>query len=131
MRRLSIPDSELELRKLFKESQVRLYWIFLRSQNSPGLNAILENPRDDTADAMPERYLNLFFSSLNIPYQAYEAESPQAMQQAIQDIGQLENRPLHYYERIPKKDLTGACYRWATAMLALLWVLKFFEVRIG
>jgi mxaC protein len=33
------PDSELELRKLFKESQVRLYWIFLRSQNSPGLEA--------------------------------------------------------------------------------------------
>ena len=125
------PDSELELRKLFKESQVRLYWIFLRSQNSPGLNAVPDNPRDDTADAMPERYLNLFFSSLNIPYQAYEAESLKAMQQAIHDIDQLENRPLHYYERIPKRDLTEACYQWAAAMLALLVVLKFFEVRIG
>ena len=125
------PDSELELRKLFKESQVRLYWIFLRSQNSPGLNAVPDNPRDDPADAMPERYLNLFFSSLNIPYQAYEAESLKAMQQAIHDIDQLENRPLHYYERIPKRDLTEACYQWAAAMLALLVVLKFFEVRIG
>ena len=125
------PDSELELRKLFKESQVRLYWIFLRSQNSPGLNAVPDNPRDDTADAMPERYLNLFFSSLNIPYQAYEAESPKVMQQAIHDIDQLENRPLHYFEHIPKHDLTEACYQWAAAMLALLVVLKFFEVRIG
>jgi mxaC protein len=124
------PDSELELRKLFKESQVRLYWIFLRSQNSPGLNAVPDNTRDDTVDAMPERYLNLFFTSLNIPYQAYEAESPKTMQQAIHDIGQLENRPLHYYERIPKRDLTETCFQWATAMLGLLLMLKFFEVRI-
>jgi mxaC protein len=124
------PESELELRKLFKESQVRLYWIFMRTQNSPGLFTVPDNSRDDNADAMPERYLNLFFSSLNIPYQAYEAESPKAMQQAIHDIDQLENRSLQYFEHIPKRDLTDVCYRWATAMLVLLFVLKFLEVRI-
>lgn len=123
------PDSELELRKLFKEKQVRLYWVFLRAQNSPGLYAKPESSREDTAEAMPERYLNLFFSSLNIPYQAYEAESPEAMKQAILDIDQLENQPLHYYERIPKRDLTNDCYQWATALLALLFGLKFCEAK--
>lgn len=124
------PDSELELRKLFKQSQVRLYWIFLRSQNSPGLEATADNSRDDNADALPEKYLNLFFKSLNIPYQAYEAESPEAMKHAIHDIDQLENRPLHYYERIPKRDLSHTCYQWATALMALLLMLKCFEVKL-
>jgi mxaC protein len=123
------PDSEMALRKLFKAKQVGLYWIFLRSQNSLGIYSRPENARDDTAEAMPERYLHLFFSNLNIPYQAYEAESPDAMKQAINDINQLENQPLHYYERIPKQDLSAVCYQFATALLVLLLGLKCCEVR--
>lgn len=121
------PDSELALRQLFKRQQVRLYWVFLRTANSPGIFEQAEDPKDDNAQAMPERYLHLFFSSLNIPYQAYEAENPNALQQAIDDIKELENRPLHYFERIPKQDLSALCYQWATAFIVLLLGIKLSE----
>lgn len=123
------PDTELELRKTFKQQQVGLYWLFLRTANSQGIFQSPDDPRNDNADAMPERYLHLFFKSLNIPYRAYEAENTQAMQQAINDINQLENKPLHYFEQIPKQDLSDDCYRLAAVLLALLFGLKWLEVR--
>ena len=123
------PDSEAALRVLFKQQQVRLYWLFLRTENSPGIFAQPDDPRDDNAQAMPELYLHRFFNSLNIPYQAYEAENPDAMQKAINDINGLEQMPLHYLQAIPKQDLSGLCYRWLTGLIVCLLVLKFCEVK--
>lgn len=123
-------DSELQLRTLFKQRGVRLYWVFLRTAHSPGIFSQPADPRDDNADAMPELYLHRFFQSLNIPYQAYEAENPGAMQQAIADINRLEHLPVHYFEQLPKKDLSAACYRWAMALLALLLAAKTAEARL-
>jgi len=123
------PDSELQLRQYFKQRQIRLYWLFLRTANSPGLFDKPQDARDDNAGSMPERYLHLFFSSLGIPYQAYQAESPDAMRQAIADINRLEQTPLHYRERIPRQDLSANCYLLATGLLALLLAVKFFEAR--
>jgi len=78
---------------------------------------------------MPERYLHQFFTSLNIPYQAYQAESPDAMKQAIADISRLENLPIHYFERIPRRDLTGTCYLASAILLLLLLAAKGAEVK--
>lgn len=122
-------ESEKALRVLFRQQQVRLYWLFLRTENSPGLFEQPADPRDDNAQSMPELYLHRFFSSLNIPYQAYEAENPGAMQKAIADINRLEQLPLHYREAIPKKDLSGLCYGWAAVLIALLASVKLSEAR--
>jgi len=122
-------DSEQKLRLWFKQRQVRLYWIFLRTAGSPGIFDLPEDSRDDNAGAMPERYLHKFFLGLGSPYQAYEAESPNALKQAIADINQLENLPMHYVERIPKQDLSALCYRVATLLLLLLLGAKFCEIR--
>jgi len=123
-------DSEQKLRVWVKQKQVRLYWLFLRTANSPGIHSVAEDPRDDNAQAMPERYLHQFFSSLGVPYQAYETESPDALQRAIADISHLENLPLHYLERIPKQDLSNQCYGLAMGLIALLLAVKFFEIRV-
>ncbi|WAR44117.1 vWA domain-containing protein [Methylomonas rapida] len=123
------PDSEQALRVLFKQQQIRLYWLFLRTENSPGIFAEPDDPRDDNAQSMPELYLHRFFSSLDIPYQAYEAENPDAMQKAIADINRLEQLPLHYQASIPKQDLAGPCYAWAALLIALLLALKFCEAK--
>lgn len=120
--------TELALRQLFTQYNVRLYWIFLRTANSQGLFEPPENARDDNAQAMPEYYLHKFFSSLGIPYQAYEAESVDAMQKAITDINRLEQSPLHYQERVPKDDLSTLCYSLATLGLLLLLTVKCCEV---
>ncbi|WP_198245675.1 vWA domain-containing protein [methane-oxidizing endosymbiont of Gigantopelta aegis] len=123
------PDSEANIRRWVKQLNIRLYWIFMRSENSPGLYEKPEDSRDDNAGAMPERYLHLFFSSLGIPYKAYQAENLDAVQQAINDINKLENRPLHYVEKIPKQDLSTQCYLLATVFIALLWGFKLIEAR--
>jgi mxaC protein len=78
---------------------------------------------------MPERYLHLFFSSLNIPYEAYQAENSDAMQKAIADINRLEQSPLHYLERVPKQDLTHVCYLAAMLGIVMLLAVKFCEVK--
>ncbi|MDO9168461.1 MAG: vWA domain-containing protein [Methylobacter sp.] len=122
-------DSEQKLRLWFKQQQVRLYWIFLRTANSPGIFDQPEDSRDDNAGAMPERYLHKFFLGLGSPYQAYEAESPDALQQAIADINQLENLPMHYVERVPKQDLSAVCYSVAAFLLLVLLGAKFCEVK--
>ncbi|MBS3963940.1 MAG: VWA domain-containing protein [Methylomonas sp.] len=125
------PDSEATLRTQFKQRQIRLYWLFMRTANSPGIFAVPDDPRDDNAQAMPELYLHRFFSSLNIPYQAYEAETPGAMQKAIADIDRLEQLPLHYQETRPKQDLSALCYRWALVFISLLLAAKFCEARLA
>lgn len=125
------PDSEAALRILFKQQQVRLYWLFLRTDNSPGIFAQPDDPRDDNAQAMPELYLHRFFGGLHIPYQAYEAENPGAMRKAINDIDRLEQLPLHYREAIPKQDLSGLCYGWAAVLMALLLGVKLCEARMA
>lgn len=123
-------DSELALRQLFAQHNIHLYWIFLRTAGSQGLYDLPEDSRDDNNQAMPERYLHLFFSSLNIPYQAYQAENLDAMQKAIADINHLEQSPLHYFERIPKDDLSNNCYLLATLGLFLLLGVKCCEVKV-
>jgi mxaC protein len=121
------PDSEQKLRKLFKEHQIRLYWIFLRTLGSPGIFEIPEDPRDDNASIRPERYLHLFFQSLGIPYKAYEAENPAAVREAIADIDRIESLPLHYQARIPRLDLAPFCYGAAGLALLLLVGVKLAE----
>lgn len=123
-------DSEQKLREWFKQQQVSLYWIFLRTANSPGIFDKPLDSRDDNAQAMPELYLHKFFSSLGSPYKAYEAEDPNALKDAIAEINQLENLPLHYLERIPKQDLSNICYLWAALLLSVLLGVKFCEVNV-
>jgi len=60
-------DSEQKLRLWFKQQQVRLYWIFLRTAGSPGIFDQPEDNRDDNAQAMPELYLHKFFSGAGQP----------------------------------------------------------------
>jgi len=122
-------DSEQKLRLWFKQQQVRLYWIFLRTAGSTGIFDQPEDSRDDNAGAMPELYLHKFFLGLGSPYQAYEAESPDALKQAIADINQLENLPMHYFERIPKQDLSAVCYSVSAFLLLVLLGVKFCEVK--
>lgn len=69
------------------------------------------------------------FQSLGVPYKAYDAGAAEALQEAIDDINRLENRPLVYEEHLPRHDLRTICYALALVCLALLGVAKLLEVR--
>jgi mxaC protein len=118
------------LRAAFAKRPVNLYWLYLRTAGSPG---IFDPPGPDVPDtpfALPERHLNKFFESLNVPYRAFEAENPQAVADAIAEIDKLERNPIRYAERIPARDLSGFAYAAAALGLTLLLLAKLAEVRL-
>ncbi|QSA97377.1 vWA domain-containing protein [Methylococcus sp. EFPC2] len=125
------PAGERLLRTQFLASNTRLYWLFLRTANTPGLFEASENPDDDTPQSRPERHLHLFFESLGVPYRAFEAESPEKLAAFIAEIDRLERAPLKYREREPCLDLTGYCYGWAVLCLVYLGIMKWLESRGG
>lgn len=119
-----------DLRADFRKANVNLYWLFLRTEGSRGIH---DPPGgdDDTPQAAPERHLDLFFKSLGVPYRAFEAEGPEATEDALRQIDRLERRPMRYLEREPRRDLGAASFAVALAAALLLLFAKLCEVRLG
>jgi mxaC protein len=115
-----------QLRQWFQETQATLYWIYLRNPRSGRLSEKPVNPGESTT---PEYFLHQYFQNLGVPYRAFEAENPEALQRAILEVEQLENLPLHYLEKLPRRDISGYCYAAALAFLALLLSAKALEVK--
>ena len=117
------------LRAAFQELNVRLYWIYIPDEGSPGLFAPV--PYDEVpVGGVPEQILHRYFQNLPIPYKAYEAQNPAALQQAVADMDQLERWPLRTSELLPSKDVSRYAYALSLLMIVLLIVAKLFEVKI-
>ncbi|BCX82536.1 mxaC protein [Methylomarinovum caldicuralii] len=107
-------DTQERLRRAFQDLGVRLYWIYLRNPRSI---SVLHPPKRNLSEtSTPEYFIHQFFQTLGIPYQVFEADNPAALAQAIETVGRLENRPLRYFEILPRRDLTP----WAIALALLL-----------
>ncbi|WP_244476579.1 vWA domain-containing protein [Methylobacterium sp. Leaf469] len=110
------PRVQGTLRAEFAKIRPNLYWLFLRTKGSP---SIADKPAgEDTPQAAPERHLDLFFKSLGTPYRAFEAEGPEAVAAAIQQIEALERDPIPYTEQRPRRDLSWVAF--GVALLGLL-----------
>ncbi|MEN8260379.1 MAG: VWA domain-containing protein [Pseudomonadota bacterium] len=120
------PETGELLGRWFRENQVALYWLYLRNPHGVSLFEKPENPNETTT---PEYFLHQYFLSIDIPYRAYEAENPEALEKAIADIERLENKPIRYPEKIPRQDLSGWCYAAAAMLLVLLLPAKALEVQ--
>jgi mxaC protein len=110
-----------------KREKVSLYWLYLRSARSPGLLADAELSPENQ-DAIPEHFLHKYFQNIGIPYQAYEAENPNALERAIQDIDRQENLPIRYTDELPRRDLSRVWFGIALACAALLLGAKLLEI---
>jgi len=108
------------LRNMFHRQDASLYWIFLRTANGEGLSKPQEEGHDD---AYPEYHLHKYFGSMGVPYKAYEAENPQAVEQAMNDIARLKNQPVRYQEAAPRRNLSAIFYS-----LALLFTLGLMAI---
>jgi mxaC protein len=121
-------ETKRRLALQMKRNRVGLYWIYLRSINSPSLNVASGNSANE-AETTPEIALHDFFQSLGSPYLAYEAENSDAIQKAIQDVNRLENRPMTFNELVPRRDLSWECYALAALMLVILLGAKLVEIK--
>ncbi|QGM96725.1 vWA domain-containing protein [Methylocystis parvus] len=124
------PRIQDNLRADFRKTRVNLYWLFLRTEGSRG---IYDSPEGDaeSPQAAPERHLDLYFKSLGVPYRAFEAEGPEATENALQQIDRLERRPMRYFEKLPRRDLGGDFFAVALCAAILLLVAKLSEVRLS
>jgi mxaC protein len=113
---------------LARKHRVAIYWFYIRSSLSPGLMADASEPPSNV-DTVPEYFLHRFFASLGTPYKAYEAENPQALQKAIDDVNRLENLPITYLDTVPRRDLSQLGYGIALACVLALLGANLMEIR--
>jgi mxaC protein len=122
------PDARERITYLARKLRVAVYWIYIRSFRSPGLMADSSEPPSNT-DIVPEYFLHRFFQGIGTPYRAYEAENPEALQKAIDDVNRLENLPITYRDTVPRRDLAPWCHAVALACIAVLLAGNLVELR--
>jgi mxaC protein len=104
-------------------NRIALYWLYLRSINSPSLDS-----QDPQSDAVAEIAMHRFFQSLSTPYHAYQAAEPKDLAQAVADVGRQQNLPLDYLERIPRRDYGRLCF--VLGAFSCLMLLGFGAVQL-
>lgn len=115
------------IENLLERNRVALYWIYIRSRNSPGISdAVDSSANEETA---PARALHKFFSGMRAPYRAYDTENPEALERAIADVNRLQNLPIRYKDLVPRKDLSRGFYGVALALFLILIAVKLVEVK--
>ena len=122
------PDVAERVAYLTRKHRVAIYWLYLRSANSPGLMLETGEPPQNV-DTVPEYALHRFFESMGTPYRAYEAGNPEALQKAIEAVNQLENLPITYLDTVPRRDLSTLGYAAALACVLLLLAANLMEIR--
>lgn len=122
------PGEREHIAQLVRKTRSAIYWIYIRSALSPGLLPEQAEPPAN-ADAVPEYFLHRYFLSLGTPYRAYEAGTPQALQQAVDDVNRLENLPITYQDTMPRRDLSAWGYGAALAGVLLLLAANLLELR--
>ena len=111
-----------------RKQRAAIYWLYLRSGNSPGLT-LEAGEAAANADTVPEYLLHRFFESIGTPYRAYEASNSDALQQAIEAVSQLENLPITYLDTVPRRDLAPLCFGTALAAVLVLLAASLLEIR--
>lgn len=119
--------TRIEIADMLQRYRVALYWVYIRSRNSPGLIApVGEEQRDDNA---PARLLHEFFETLDTPYRVFDAEDPNALAAAIATVNELQSLPIRYTDIIPKKLVARWYFAAAMLLLALLLAVERLKIR--
>nr|CAA04379.1 MxaC [Paracoccus denitrificans PD1222] len=117
------------LRNLAARRQVNIYWLYLRTKGAKGIFEVPEPGQADTPHLRPERHLHIFLQSLGLPYHAFEADSPGAVEDAVTEIGRMESRPILTRRPVPRRDLAWACHLLASLCCAALAAARWLERR--
>lgn len=121
------PEVQELLHRLAARQRVNLYWLYLRSE---GAKSLFEAPAPGEADSpqlRPERHLHLFLQRMGLPYRAFEAESPDAVSDAVAEIGALEARPIVTEIPLPRRPLAWLAYSVATLAALGLAAARWLE----
>lgn len=119
--------TRVKIRTTFANERIALNWIYLRSYTSPGLSRTYAS--GDGTEGNPELALDRFFKTLPTPYHLYQAESPQALREAIADVGRAQTLPIRYREQLPRLALASRAFEIALIAAGVLLLASLLEVR--
>jgi mxaC protein len=114
--------TKLRIQRGLQRNHIALYWLYLRSINGPELDKAQD-------EGLVEIALHHFFQTLTTPYHAYQTEVPEDLAKAIAEVGQQQNLPLDYVERIPRQDYQPYCLALGIVSCLVLLTYRWFLLR--
>ncbi len=119
--------TRIHIADMLQRFRVALYWVYIRSRNSPGIvTASRGEQRDDIA---PARVLHEYFETLETPYRVFDAEDPSALAAAIAEVNELQSLPIRYLDVIPRRKIANWCFAAAMALIAMLLFVDRMEIK--
>ena len=118
------PPTRARIQAGLTRNRIALYWLYLRSINSPNLET-----QDPDAEAVPEIALHRFFQGLRTPYRAYQADEKGDLERAVADVGRQQNLPLDFTEQVPRRDYSRQCLLGAMLSCLLLLLHRALQLR--
>ncbi|MDO8961457.1 MAG: VWA domain-containing protein [Methylophilus sp.] len=128
-------DQEV-LKQAFIRQRAQLMWIYVRGEREQSiLDTVIAGDNEiitaqDTAYATQQQTASMHqvFSQLGMPYQAFEVDSEQGLNNAIQAVSNATNKPTRYEYRLPRKQYAHYFYGIAIALMGLLFWIKQQEI---
>ncbi len=132
------PERQAFLKHALAEKRVQLMWLYVRGEREPSIvdtviagdNEIITETDQRYADTKQYESMHQVFQQLGVPYQAFEVESEDGFQRAIQAVAQATNKPTRYQFRLPRKDYGVYAYLLAALGIVLLMVIKNREIKL-
>lgn len=109
-------DTRERLKADFQARDASLYWVYLRTPRSSRLSVPPPNPGESTT---PEYFLHRYFQTLGVPYRAFEAEDPDALNTALAELAALRPLPWQYQTIRPRQDISALFYAAALFFIAI------------
>lgn len=119
------PRVKFLLSERLKSRGLSIYWIVLRE---PGDASIFSKDEYEAERVPNSIQLHKYFQSLNLKYKAYEADNPETLQSAIQDIDSREKKAIKYTETIAGYDYSRVFIVLALVLGVLLLTIKNLRV---
>ena len=110
------------LQQAFNRQQSGLIWIYVRGDREP---SIMESRQPTDSQSLS---MHRIFNQMGMPYQAFEVNSYEGMQKAIEEVSRLTNHPTRYEYRLPRRDLAAPLYWIALICIGLLVWIKHLEI---
>lgn len=115
------PRVKYLLSERLKSRKLSIYWIMLREPGEPSIFSKDEYAEDRTPNSI---VLHKYFQSLGLKYKAYEADDPETLQSAINDIDSREKKAIKYHETIAGYDYSKVFMVSALVLVLLILVIK-------
>lgn len=113
--------------RIFQDNRLSLYWIYLKSIDAFSLEKKDNEP--DSWDQLPERKLHRFFSTMQVPYEVFEAGNDAEVTDAFTAINQAQSDSIIVNEIQPKQSKAPVFLSVALIALLPLVTVRLYSMR--